>query len=168
MSKYGKKVNALISKIRAGDRQAEEGLFMYTYNHLWGVARRYSSSDTIADDAVQNAYVKIFRYLDSFDDTKDGYNWMCKIAENEAKSENARYVERSYVAESDNNAFCEVEVRDEIERFMNGLAENEKEILFLRFWLDKTYGEIAEIFGISADSAQMRVSRILKREKKYD
>ena len=52
-----------------------------------------------------------------------------------------------------------VESRDAVSRTLRGLTPQEHEVLFLRFFEDRTQAEIAERIGVS----QMQVCRILRR-----
>lgn len=55
--------------------------------------------------------------------------------------------------------FARVELRDVVSRSLRGLSAREHEVVYLRFFEDRTQAEIAERIGVS----QMQVSRILAR-----
>jgi RNA polymerase sigma-B factor len=55
--------------------------------------------------------------------------------------------------------FDRVESRDAVAKGLRGLSAQEHEVLFMRFFEDRTQAEIAERIGVS----QMQVSRILRR-----
>ena len=84
MSTLRGEVNKLLSGIKAGKEDSKEKLFELTYNHLKIIARCYVHNKNDIEDVLQIAYLKVFRYINAIDVSKDGYNWLCKIVQNEA------------------------------------------------------------------------------------
>lgn len=81
MSKFAKEVNRYLIKIKCGDRSQEalKKLYDVTSNHLQIVAKVYLRNKSYADDVVIETFQKAFLYIDSFDETQDGYNWLCNF-----------------------------------------------------------------------------------------
>ena len=81
MSQLGEKVNKLLRRIKDGDKESFQQLHKLTYNHLTVVAMNYLYSSENLKDVLNESYFRVFRYIDSYDTKKDGYNWMCKIVQ---------------------------------------------------------------------------------------
>ena len=83
MSFLGKDINKILSRIQTGDERAKEELFEKTYSHLKAVVYRYLHDKNDVEDVLSNVYLKVFSSIKAFDTGKDGYNWLCKIVQNE-------------------------------------------------------------------------------------
>ena len=95
MSKHGDYVNSLLKKIKKGNIDAFEKLYECTYNHLQLIVRKYLKNADLLEDVMQELYMRVFKYVKNADLEQDGYNWMCKIAENCAYEFNKRF--ESYI-----------------------------------------------------------------------
>jgi len=74
----------LINKAKKGERSAQRDLY-HSYNRDWfGICLRYQKSKADAEDALQNALVKIFSQLSQFDPGLGAFGaWSSKIVVNE-------------------------------------------------------------------------------------
>ncbi len=79
MSNFRREINLLLSGIKCGDKTKLKILFSTTYNHLKVIAYKYAINKNDIEDILIESYIKIFKYINSFDMSKDGYNWLCKI-----------------------------------------------------------------------------------------
>ena len=77
MSRYAKEVNACLSEIQKGNRAQFAVLFDLTANHLRVIAKKYLFNKSDCDDVVSDAYLKVYQYINTFDNNQDGYNWLC-------------------------------------------------------------------------------------------
>ena len=76
---------ALMARVAAGDRRAFAALFDRTSAKLNATVRRISRSDTVAEDAVQEAYARIWRRAADFDAAiASPIAWMTTIARHAA------------------------------------------------------------------------------------
>ncbi len=149
MSKIQKEVNVLLSQIKAGDITKMEELYNLTYNHLKPVVMHYLFSSANCEDAISETYYRVIKYVKNFDETKDGYNWICRIAQNAANNTNRE--ESTYVAFEEIQE--EVNVPDEIDRmllkntfiqYLKKLPVTDRAIIYYRYYKDMTYQEIAD------------------------
>jgi RNA polymerase sigma-70 factor (ECF subfamily) len=72
---------ALVSKARSGDHEAFGELVTLHQRRIWRVCRQYVDADE-ADNACQEAFVKAFTRLDSFDGRAAFTTWLTRIAIN--------------------------------------------------------------------------------------
>ena len=74
----------LIEKIQQGDMRAMEALMRLHNRTLFRTARAILRDDAEAEDAVQEAYLKAYRSLDTFRGESRLSTWLVRIAANEA------------------------------------------------------------------------------------
>ena len=178
MSKLGREVNKILQGIKDGDEKCKKLLFDTTYNHLKIVARRYVYNKNDVEDVVQIVYLRVFHYIDSWDRSKDGYNWMLRIVQNEAYRFNEKnpaqlpledYARRPVTKD----IVDEISARDELERYLSGYSELEQEIVKMKYAEDYSYADIAKKLNLKKSTIHRRVSIITKeilakREKELD
>lgn len=175
MSFFGKDVNKLLSRIQSGDERAKEELFDKTYGHLKAVACRYLRDKNDAEDVLSNVYLKVFSSIRSFDRGKDGYNWLCKIVQNEAYDFNKKTVADLPIDDenlgAEQTALDEALAQsDEIWRWLKAYDERDRKIIYLKFWEEYSYAEIAKELGMKKSNVHKRISKILSEilEKNKD
>ena len=58
-------------------------------------------------------------------------------------------------------------VKNKIERMLNSLSDNQKEVVYLKYMIGLQHREIAEILGIQEDSAREQLHRIIKKLRDF-
>ncbi len=169
MSKLSKQVNELLTQFKEGNNEAIDELVNLTYDRLLFVATKYTGNRENAKDAISEAYISLLKNINTFDPTKDGFNWLCKIVEN--KSKNIYIKENKFVPLEDNkpnerNDFEKIEAKCDIYSLLNTLTPEEREIIDLRFYQDMTFEEISSKLGITITMAYNRLQRVLKKLKR--
>ena len=77
-------LNQLIEQCRLGERKAQEKLF-HTYSGLMlSICRRYTNNIQEAEDILQEGFIRIFGYLNTYENTGSFEGWMKKIFINAA------------------------------------------------------------------------------------
>src|SRR5436190_3711644 len=74
---------ALVARCRAGDMRAFEPIVERYQRVLYTVALRMLGNAEEANDVAQNAFVKAFQKLDSFDTNRRFFSWIYRILVNE-------------------------------------------------------------------------------------
>lgn len=74
----------LLERARQGDSPAREELFRRSRDIAYRVAYRHLGHQEDALDAVQNAFIKVFRHLDEFDGRSQFRTWLLRIVTNAA------------------------------------------------------------------------------------
>jgi len=72
----------LIARARRGDRRARERLAQAHRREVYRIARAILGSDDDAEDATQEALVRMLRGLPGFDERRDFRAWLRRIAVN--------------------------------------------------------------------------------------
>lgn len=165
MGDFAKDVNECLRVMQQGDRAAFDMLYVMTYNHMRYIVNRYLSNKSFLEDVISDTYAKVMNYAYAVDVSRDGYNWMCKIAQNMAISCNERErriakAERMYVA--DRKLLQTEEVFNEAEFFicMSKLSEFDSKLITMRFYLGMTFEEIGDRLGVSKVAVFQRIRKI--------
>lgn len=78
-------INPLISDIKSGKQDAFTALYDAYCGSLYGAISRTIKNESDAEDALQNTFIKIWRYIDSYNPEKGSlFTWMLNIAHHEA------------------------------------------------------------------------------------
>ncbi len=156
------------------DDRAWRELIRLTSAPLHNIARRYLNNSDLAEDALQEAYIKIYRNLGSLRDAGRAYSWMCSIVVNECRQMYNKH-KKHMNADLDDVEFMlggETEARTEMnERELGEIvgAALEKmppklrEILVLREFQGLDYTEIARAAKLPVGTVRSRLARA--REK---
>ena len=75
-----------IRRAQDGDAKAQRRIYQAHAGYLYAVCSRYLSQDDDVKDAMQEAFIKIFTHLDSFQYRGEGTlrSWMTRIVVNES------------------------------------------------------------------------------------
>ena len=124
----------------------------------------------LAEDAVQETFIKIYRSLPSFKKESGEKAWIMKIAVNTCRdmrrSKWFRYVDRRVTPDSlpDEQATIE-ETDDELTSAILNLSQKLREVVMLFYYQDMKLNEIAEILAIPVSTVASRLSRARKKLK---
>ena len=123
-----------------------------------------------AEDAVQNAFMKITRYIDNIDfsrDEKDVKNYCLAILSNEicnVLSDNHEDCElnEEFCSEKEYNFVEELEIQEsynEVVKAIKALDEKYSTTLYLVFCKENTINQVAEMMGITPKTVYTRLAR---------
>ncbi len=132
----------------------------------------YVKDYQIAEDIVQEVFVKVYRNYNKFKHNSDEKTWITKIAINTCKTYlKGSWVKRVILKEEIENTFIEdVEKRfiyqDEKAQLLLAVLEMDsryKDIIILYYYNDLTISEISRILGISENTVKTRMVRGRKK-----
>jgi RNA polymerase sigma factor (sigma-70 family) len=165
---------ALILRARAGDHEAYARLIRDHQLVAMRVAA-YVGDPTLAEDVVQESFVKAYLALGRFDVSRPFRPWLLTIVANEARSR-LRTRRRAELlterlgasAEPDNAESPEDIVlarigMAELTSALAGLREGDRNVLGLRFVLDLGEAETAAVLGCRVGTVKSQTSRALAR-----
>jgi len=167
----------IIENARNGDqaawsvivRQHQEAVFRMAYLVLRDAAR--------AEDIAQETFIRAFRSLDKFDTARPLRPWLLKIAKNLAYNQQRslrRYftaVQRWFETQptatpSPNDIAMRTDQSATIHAAITNLKQSDQEIIYLRYFLDLSVSECAEVLGIASGTVKSRSSRALSQLRK--
>jgi RNA polymerase sigma-70 factor, ECF subfamily len=80
----------LLTRLRAGDEQAFEGLVARHYGTMMAVARTYVKDRAVAEEVVQDAWLGVIGGLDRFEGRSSLKTWILSILVNQARTRGTR------------------------------------------------------------------------------
>lgn len=163
-----------------GDQRYFEELVMRYEKKLFLYLRRLIGANDEAVDLLQNVFVKVFEHLSDFDRERKFSSWLYRIAHNEAvnylkKQSYRRLVDWETLVDSkdkldiadERETSLETQMRDEariaVRKALNTLPKRDREILQLRYYLDKSYAEMSTILHIPENTVASKLSRAKKK-----
>lgn len=77
-----RKINGYISKIKGGDMSAFDKLYAETSKGVYFMALSVLKDRGLAEEIMQETYIRLLKNLDNFDDTKNAMNWLLTMSKN--------------------------------------------------------------------------------------
>ncbi|MFH1769493.1 MAG: RNA polymerase sigma factor [Parcubacteria group bacterium] len=168
----------LILKAKAGDSQAFGILYDIYFTPIYRYVYHRVRSKEESEDIVQIVFVKAFKAIDRFRETSsDPLAYFFTIARNTVidgwkKKKEMLFEEpesmMQNIPDSSDGLNLELIKKDEIRTVMEcieGLTDEQKEIITLKFVNDLSNKEIAEITGKKEDAIRQLQSRAIKKLK---
>ena len=130
----------------------------------------YLCDTALAEDAVQETFLKVYKGLDSFRGESSEKTWIMKIAMNTCYKMNhsgwSRFINRRVTPEMLPETSVPFEEKDdELTRAVIRLPIRLREVLLLYYYQGLNVNEIAEALGISQPSVSGRLKRGRERLK---
>ncbi len=167
----------LVDQAVSGDRAAFEVLYRRHRDRVYGLVWRLAGGDAgLAEDMLQEAFVRAWRKLDSFRGDSRFGTWLHRLAVNAALSDRRirmRQVRRETALEGSVERVTpgDLDVRAgqqmDLEQAIAQLPERARAVLVLYDVEGYSHAEIAEITGMAVGSskAQLHRARRLVREE---
>ncbi len=173
----------LAARCLAGDAVAWEQLARTQHRKIYGICYRFTGSQSDAEDLTQEAFLKMYRNLASFDPAKGNFStWLTTLTRNllvdnyrRTRLERASdSLDETYDGEDDGPTKAErltdggksqeqhvagLELRAQIQAALAQVSPELREAVILRDLEDMDYKEIAEILGIPQGTVKSRISR---------
>lgn len=177
----------LITRAKAGDDTAFTELLTRYERKIFRLAKNITQNDEDAEDVMQEAFLKAYSHLDSFQGNSKFYTWIVRIAVNESlmklrkrKSDKLvsldeqvdtgeDMVPREIAVWEDNPEaqYSQEELRGILDKSVESLAPIFRSVFVLRDIEDLSTEETAEALGISIPAVKSRLlrARLQLREK---
>jgi RNA polymerase sigma-70 factor (ECF subfamily) len=168
----------LIQSARSGDEKAFEILLKKYRNLVYSVMVRMVRNPQEAEDLTQEAFIKAFGALQSFNDEYAFSTWLMKIASNncidflrkkklrtQSIDEPVKYKDESIQFElPDREPTPERKILDSersrmINKAIEALPKSYREVIILRHKEEKSYEEIAELLQLPLGTVKARIFR---------
>ena len=164
----------LMLAVKSGDLSAFEQLVERYQDMVYGLALSMLRSPEDAEEAAQDAFVKLFRARDQFDATKEVEPWLLRIAGNACRDRLRRRktlgnlpVLRDESAQELANQIADPSVvgesvaamRQLIRSELDRLSETARLPLELKYHRGLTNAQIAEALGMSLSNVKVQLAR---------
>jgi len=166
-------VGKLVSQVADGRRKAFEILLTIYESRFLAVARAITGDAAAAEDAVQEAFIRILRFAADADAHRNPDPWLFRICVNCARDERDRS-RRSRPAEDSFDWLdgavdlstplslsIAAEDRSRLVEALAALKPELRVVLLLRFTADLKYDQIAGVLGIPAGTVKSRLHAAL-------
>lgn len=152
----------LVEEVKQGGKAAFGELVKRHQTSLLRVCARMTRDHELAEDVVQEAFVKAFRKIHLFEGRSSFKSWLFQIAVNTARNKlrgnrmeivNIEHVNIA-TAETAEASLIHVDVRELLKREVDKLPERQRVALELRIYEDLSFQEIAQIMDCPYDTAK--------------
>ena len=145
------------------------------------ISRRANVSKQDIEDLLQNIFIKTYLNLNNFDQKLKFSSWIYRITHNEVVSWYRKQKIRPQIFLDDENnklenfiaseidiekEYIQKDLIENIKRALPEINEKYREVIMLRFFEEKDYGEISDILEIPAGTVATRISRGKKELEK--
>jgi RNA polymerase sigma-70 factor, ECF subfamily len=161
---------AVVQRVLAGDVEAFALLVDRHHGRMGRYAFHLLGSEAEAEEAVQDAFVRAYRSLATYQERERFGAWILRILVNRCRTRLLRDRRReetaaAWVREADQPFEpCErLAMRDELAVALAQLPGEQREAVVLRYADDLDYDEISSITGAGISALKMRVKRGCER-----
>ena len=153
-------------------RQKEEDAFTYLYDHysgaLHGIIKQIVQDTELANDVMQEAFVNIWRRIDSYDESKGRlFTWMLNVARNAAidKTRSKGFQQSLRQMPLDGETIT-ASVKPGIDDFglkkvIYKLKEEHRQLIDLSYFQGYTHEQIAQVLHIPLGTVKTRIRSAL-------
>jgi RNA polymerase sigma-70 factor (ECF subfamily) len=158
----------LVVRAQNGDEVAFALVTQAVHGRFKQVAYRILRDRHLAEDAMQQALVEIWRKLPTLRDPErfDGWSYRFLVHACYAESKRFRQAYRELPGDFDRVApdtVGAVADRDQLERGFRRLSLDHRSVVVLHYYLDLTIEDTAEALGVSVGTAKSRLNRAMAR-----
>lgn len=163
---------ALMVQVAAGQPEAMTDLFERHHRPLYGFLVRMTGRPAVAEDLVQEAFLKVLRHAATFDARSSFRPWLYRIARNLLADHHGRVgrepgipLETVDLHDEGVDPHTHAEARQDHARLEAALARlsfEQRELLLLSRDPELSYTELAALYGCSAGALKVRVHRALQ------
>lgn len=172
-----KEVNSdylLWKRIKAGETQAFNDLYMQYADILFSFGHLYTKDQELIKDCIHDLFFDLYKYRKNLSDNDHIRHYLFKSLKRKIQAPQSAKLKIVYtdsVNDETNSRLLAsetegLELQEEsianIKKAMDKLSEKQREVLNLRFQIGLSYNEIAQILDISVESVRTQVYRSVK------
>lgn len=173
----------LVKNYIAGDEQSLAILIERHQSKIYGFIYSKIADRDITDDVFQDTFIKVIKTLKSNSYNEEGkfLPWVMRIAHNlvvdhfrrnkkmPMQRETEEYSIFSYMSDDSMNVEGRMitdQVENDLQRLLEELPADQKEVLVMRMYQDMSFKEIADLTGVSINTALGRMRYALMNLRK--
>lgn len=160
----------------AGDNKAFDELLARNQQKVFDYIQFVVHDYDLSNDIFQDTFIKAIIYLQDGKYTETGkfYFWLTRIAHNTIIDKFRRIKSAHIVEPNDDNdlsnltsdelkegnremEFVNNQIRADVRHMISMLPANQREVVYMRYYLDLSFKEIAEITGVSINTSLGRM-----------
>jgi len=164
--------SAIVKSVLGGHTEAYALLVDRYHERAIRYARSMLSDPRDAEEAVQDAFVRAYRSLGKYEDSERFGAWLMRILLNRCRTTAGRIGRRNKLFIVDDSAELgageahpaeRTAWREEIDRALAMLDENQREAFLLKHVEELDYEEMSAVTGAGISALKMRVKRACER-----
>lgn len=162
------KIEVIISGCKKGKKDAQEALVRRFGPTLLAICNRYCNDKNLAYDALQETFISVFKYIDTFKGVGSFEGWVKRIAVRSSlrlvkKFNNLKLTESEENLEfhMDSrlpNAYSNLEV-EQIKKYINILPQSLRLVFNLYVVEGFSHKEISELLGIGESTSRANLTK---------
>ncbi len=171
--------NKLLNRIKKGDEKALSNLFIEFGPLFLNIAKKYLFDEKYAEDLLSEVFLDLIKYrAGSFNENKNGLNWLFVIIKKKAFNYNSKYSDRVLDIGDLENSKSLIEfinIENQYDKYLDNiiivdslkkLNEYENMILYYKYWENLTIREIAKKLDKPKSTIHNDIKTVLKKIKK--
>lgn len=165
----------IIDFLKNGDQRALNLLYEHYTNALFGCIIKVTNNQALAEDALQETFVKVWRYADKYDPEKAKlFTWLFRIARNTAidklRSHNLKFNKEVQIDKSDVYILPSTSLNQDVldlRAQLDKIEEKYQIVLKALFFEGMTQQEASEELDIPLGTIKSRLKIGLRELKKF-
>lgn len=165
-------INNLIVSLAHGDEAALSELARLVSVRMLSVARSIVHDRALAEDVVQESFIKIVDKAHRFKADTNGYAWICKIVQNTALN-----MRRKIKPTTDIDEFYDIAATTDVaersaqslavEQAMSVLDNTEKLLIYQKYFMDYTVRDSAKAISLSKSTVARKLVEAEAKMRKF-
>jgi len=165
--------STLIRHAANGDASAWEPLVLAHQQAVFRLAYLLLGDPDDAEDIAQETFLRAWNHLKRFDHTRPLKPWLLSIAANLSRNRRrsaGRYLAALTRAFRDEPAPASVEDKsaqymeaNDLWKAVQNLSEPDQQVVYLRYFIDLSVAETAEVLQVAEGTVKSRLSRALEK-----
>jgi RNA polymerase sigma-70 factor (ECF subfamily) len=162
-----------IQKARAGDQNAFGRLVVAYQTPVYNLAYRMLGNRAEAEDAAQEAFLRAYTHLRSYDPQRPFRSWLFSIASHYCidrirrrritwlplEDEIAEPYDMTKKSPNPETMVSRQEQEEQVQILLGTLSPIDRAAITLRYWYDCSYEEIAEMLDLTVSAVKSRLHR---------
>jgi len=164
-----------IRAARSGDSQAFEEIMMATERRVASLAWHILGDAEEVKEALQETFLRVFRHLHGYDERRDFFGWLYRIAVNVCRDLDSRRrrwrfflpIEHAADASAPEEDFVKKDDVARLMRAIDSLPQKERFAIILRDIEELPTEEVAAILGSSPATVRVQISNARAKIRKF-
>ena len=174
-----KNYEELVRSAAKGDQQAFTQLYEMSYRDMYYVALKYMKNEEAAEDVLQEAYIRAWKYISTIKDPRTFPGWISKIVANQSKNalekKNPLLFSEMENEDDDGNElaydvadekienqpelnYTQSETQELVREMISGLSDEQRLCVIMFYLENMSISEIARTLGVSENTVKSRLN----------
>ncbi len=168
----------LVIGLKNGEQKSIEKLYKMYASSLMGIISRIVKYDEIAEDVLQDTFMKIWKSIGQYDSSKGRlFTWMANLAKNTAIDQiRSKHYSKSNLTDDIEDSLNVLDKQNQslfhpenigVKQLILNLKQDQKEIINLFYFQGYTQSEVAEELNIPLGTVKTKIRLSILALRKY-